>query len=409
MKRKIWLTSVALAAAGAASAQSSITVFGTIDTAISGYSNRSTDPNGPTLLNPFYVNRGSVTTSQTALTNSNYFASRIGFRGTEDLGGGLAASFWLEAPFSSDDGQTGITTFSRRSTVSLLGGFGEIRLGRDYTATVWNDTALDPFTTFGVGTNLILRPSFALNSFAPSYTTPAGTANVTGNNYLRASNMVAYFLPPDLGGFYGQVQYAFGERTHYSPGNFTPVGAETRAGRYVGARFGWANGPINIAAAYGESTLDSNYDAGSTAKLDTFNIAGSYDFGPVKLFAELSRVKRKVDDVVAPPAPVNTIDVNGYMLGLMAPIGPGLIRASYGNVRYDTHQTVPGSPGDPRADQWALGYVHNLSKRTALYATVARIRNRNGANLSVGGPAFVTTGFVPKTSTGYDLGIRHNF
>jgi predicted porin len=55
--------------------------------------------------------------------------------------------------------------------------------------------------------------------------------------------------------------------------------------------------------------------------------------------------------------------------------------------------------------------VHNLSKRTALYATVARVSNKNGAALSVGGPAFVTTtgGFTPKTSTGYDFGIRHAF
>jgi predicted porin len=407
MKKKIWMTSAVLAAVGTASAQSSLTLFGTVDTAVSGYANRASDPNGPTLLNPFYINRGSVTTRQTALTNSNYFASRIGLRGTEDLGGGLAASFWLEAPISSDDGQTGISTFSRRSTLSFSGGFGEIRLGRDYTATVWNDTALDPFTTFGVGTNLILRPSFALNAFTPSYTTGAGVGNVTGNNYLRASNMVGYFLPPELGGFYGQVQYAFGERTHYDPGNFTPPGAETRAGRYVGARFGYAVGALNIAAAYGESTLDSNFYAGTTAKLDTFNIAGSYDFGPVKFFAELSRVKRKVDASDALAAGPNPVDVDGYMLGLTAPVGPGLIRASYGKVKYDDHLAT--TVDDPRADQWALGYVHNLSKRTALYATVAWINNRNGANLSVGGPAFVTTGFVPRRSTGYDLGIRHAF
>ncbi|KIQ32479.1 hypothetical protein RT97_12045, partial [Variovorax paradoxus] len=59
----------------------------------------------------------------------------------------------------------------------------------------------------------------------------------------------------------------------------------------------------------------------------------------------------------------------------------------------------------------AIGYVHNLSKRTALYATIARVSNKNGAALTVGaGPGFVTTGgFTPKTSTGYDFGIRHAF
>ncbi len=68
---------------------------------------------------------------------------------------------------------------------------------------------------------------------------------------------------------------------------------------------------------------------------------------------------------------------------------------------------------DPKANKIAIGYVHNLSKRTALYATLARVRNKNGANLTVGGPAFVTSlggqAFTPKTSTGYDFGIRHAF
>ena len=64
---------------------------------------------------------------------------------------------------------------------------------------------------------------------------------------------------------------------------------------------------------------------------------------------------------------------------------------------------------DPKASKLALGYVHNLSKRTALYATVARESNKNGAALTVGGPGFVTGAFTPKTSTGYDYGIRHAF
>jgi hypothetical protein len=110
---------------------------------------------GVPIYNPFYVNKGSVKTSKTGLGNSGYNSSRLGFRGTEDLGGGLAASFWLEAPITNDDGATGVSTFARRSTVSLSGGFGEVRLGRDYTPTFWNDTVFDPFGTNGVGTNII--------------------------------------------------------------------------------------------------------------------------------------------------------------------------------------------------------------------------------------------------------------
>ena len=72
----------------------------------------------------------------------------------EDLGGGLAASFWLEAPLSTDDG-AGSLAFTRRSTVSLSGRFGEIRLGRDRTANSLNDTIFDPFGGNGSGANII--------------------------------------------------------------------------------------------------------------------------------------------------------------------------------------------------------------------------------------------------------------
>ena len=118
---------------------------------------------------------GSVS-NKTQLTNSGYNSSRLGFRGTEDLGGGMSASFWLEAGVNNDDGpappptpttrppvpalasdgRQGLT-FNRRSTVSLAGGWGELRLGRDYTPQFWNLTVFDPFGTNGVGTTQTLN------------------------------------------------------------------------------------------------------------------------------------------------------------------------------------------------------------------------------------------------------------
>ncbi len=94
--KKSLVALAALAVAGVASAQSSVTLFGVVDAAVSGVSNKSDNISFPTLANPFYVD--SVKTSRTELRNSGYNSSRLGFRGTEDLGGGLAASFWLEAP-----------------------------------------------------------------------------------------------------------------------------------------------------------------------------------------------------------------------------------------------------------------------------------------------------------------------
>ncbi|UKI09854.1 porin [Variovorax paradoxus] len=427
--KKSLVALAALAVAGVASAQSSVTLFGVVDASISGYSNSSRDLKPTVLANnfrvPTYTNQGSVKVSRTALANSGYNSSRLGFRGTEDLGGGLAASFWLEAPISNDDGQTGISTFARRSTVSLSGGFGEIRLGRDYTPTFWNDTVFDPFGTNGVGTNLISTANGLFGGFS-GYSAAATTLvnrpqipNVGGSNYVRASNTVGYFLPPNLGGFYGQVMYGFSEQTKYDSGVFTPnVANNSRAGRYIGGRFGYANGPLDVALAYGSSTIGDQYYAGVTTKVNTLNLGASYDFGPVKLFGEVSKAKNKNDYEVTPILGGRPdIDLTGYLIGVTVPVGAGLIRASYSAVKLDTNQPFdffnPANNLDPKANKLALGYVHNLSKRTALYATIARISNKNGAGYTTGGPGFYNglagTTFTPKSATGYDFGIRHAF
>lgn len=407
---------LALGSAGAAWAQSSVTLFGVVDASVSHYSSKSEDRNTATPASPFYVNQGSRTVSRTALSNSAYNNSRLGFRGTEDLGGGLAAGFWLESPITNDDGATGLANFGRRSTVSLMGGFGEIRLGRDFAPTFWNDTVYDPFGAVGVGANLISSASL----FNPA----GGAGGFGGNaNYLRVSNSIGYFLPSGLSGFYGQFMYALHENNSYDPGTATPPGvnpltgqlnsgavASTRAGRYVGGRLGYASGPLDMALAYGSSTAADDYFAGTTDNVKTANLGASYDFGFVKLFGELSRVSRTRDYAVSPLIALPDTDLKGYLIGATVPVGPGLIRAAYSRVKYDLNATTLAAVPDPKASKVSLSYVHNLSKRTALYATVARVSNRNRAALTVGGPAFISTSvFAPRTSSGYDFGIRHAF
>jgi predicted porin len=203
----------ALAVAGVASAQSSVTLFGVVDASISGYSSKSRGPEAHGAAQRLrrsatYTNRGSVKVSRTALANSGYNSSRLGFRGTEDLGGGLAASFWLEGAVNNDDGSgvapDGFFKFDRRSTLSLSGGLGELRLGRDYTPTFWNDAIFDPMGINGAGISLVATASGYAS--AGSLISRSG---FSGNaSYVRASNSIGYFLPPDLGGFYGQFMYA---------------------------------------------------------------------------------------------------------------------------------------------------------------------------------------------------------
>jgi predicted porin len=351
--KKSLVALAALAVAGAASAQSSVTLFGIVDAAV-GY--QSTDGVG----------------SASGLVNSGYNSSRLGFRGVEDLGGGLSASFWLEAGINNDNGSFGTTntngtaasgsgggglTFNRRSTVSLSGGFGEIRIGRDYTPTFWNDTVFDPFGTVGVGTNV-------LSSAAGARHTAQGVST-----YVRSSNTVGYFLPSNLGGFYGQVQYGFDEQT---------VGS---AGQYKGLRFGYQAGPINVALAWGQTT------ATPTVDVETVNLGASYDLGVAKILGEWGRIE-------------DTTDTDGWLLGVSVPVGAGEIRAAYSRA------TTDAVGADPRATKIALGYVHNLSKRTALYATYARISNKNGSALAVGG---LVGGAAGADSKGYEFGVRHSF
>jgi predicted porin len=401
--KKSLLVLAALAACGAASAQSTVTLFGVVDAAVRNVSNKSVSTN---VFGPGY----SVKASRTELANSGLSSSRLGFRGVEDLGGGLSASFWLEAPITNDDGATGISSFSRRSTVSLAGSFGEIRLGRDKTTTVLNEEQFDPFADTGIGGSLIIDAN---------ETSVSGTGYGSNSTYKRAGNMVQYYLPRNLGGFYGNVGYALHENTRTSASFATAASTDT--GRHIGGRIGYAAGPLDVAASYAQNDTSFTTGTGAAAvarpgKVKTFNLGATYDFGVAKLFGEYSRSKDQRDPL-NPFTVVPDVDLTGYLIGVMVPIGPGQIRASYSQVKYDFNRvpTLFGvNAADPKANKLAVGYVHNLSKRTALYATVARVSNKNGAGLTIGaGPSFSTTfngtALQAKSSMGYEFGIRHAF
>jgi len=430
MKKSLVALAAVLAAGGAA-AQSSVTLFGVVDASVSNYSTKSEYRGTNPLL--FGASRKQ---SQTALANGSSSSSRLGFRGTEDLGGGLAASFWLESGITNDDGKTGVAAFDRRSTVSLSGGFGEIRLGRDYTPTYWNDNVFDPFGLRGVGTSLISRVGDSLSR--KGGTAPNGAS--ASDNYARASNSIGYFLPPNLGGFYGQFQYALHENVKFDE---NVIESPSKRGSYFGGRVGYANGPLDVAVSYGSDNKDSTPLTATTVltpalaaqafknRINTFNLGASYDLGAAKLFGEYSSARNKFDNVTTLGALnyVNSVTdkYDGFLLGVSVPVGPGQIKASYGYLKYKAGQNPIVNPalalfGNPelstKANQFAIGYVHNLSKRTALYATLARVRIKDGQNnptvfgrVTTGGaPAYLATaGWAPRSSTGYDFGLRHSF
>jgi predicted porin len=334
-----------LASVGAlAHAQSSVTLFGVLDT------------------NLRYVKNGDV--SLKTLSAGGLNTSRFGVRGTEDLGDGLKAGFWLETGINPDTGTTsdGSRFWNRRSTVSLSSTtLGEIRLGRDFTPTYTGYSSYDTFGSNGVG---------AVDKFFPS---TLGSGNPTIDTATRADNLVSWFTPGNLGGFYGQLSVAAGE------------GASGK--RYVGGRAGFAAGPLDVSAAYGETQVTPN--ASGVDKVQVYDIGGAYDFGAFKLLGLFGETK------------YGNMKLDVIEIGAHIPLGKGLVRVSYVDAN-----AKGGTIANDDASQFAIGYVHNLSKRTALYSTVARVSNEGAARFAVASSPTLVAG---EDSTGFEFGIRHAF
>lgn len=336
MKKSLIVLAVLSSMAGVAAAQSSVTLFGGLD------------------LNVRY-NKGFGQTTKSMGTDGIY-SSRWGLRGVEDLGGGLKAGFWLESAINPDDGTPNAKRFwHRRSSVSLMGDFGEVRLGRYLTNQFTGYADFDPFGTNGVGDS---------GKFVD--TLGSGMSSST-----RADNIVGYFLPSNLGGFYGSAEVGAGEaQVTPDPNN-----------KYVGFRVGYAQGPLNVSFAFANSDVDtSNTDYKRTT------VGASYDLGVVKLmgFYQTNKFGSKKQ--------------NFGLIGASAPLGSGTIRASYIKTSL--------------ANQIAVGYIHDLSKRTALYGTVSRVANDNGtaSKIAVLGPKAWTDRAVNGADNGgVEVGIRHTF
>jgi predicted porin len=355
MKKSLVAIAVLSAFSGAAFAQaapaSSVTLFGIIDTGVR-YTNNGGDRNNT---------RIDVATDGLA-------SSRLGFRGVEDLGGGMRAGFWVEGAMRGDDGTAQGQTWQRRQTVSLLGGFGEIRLGRDYAPTFWNATVFDPFGTNGVGAfSNIHNPHVGIGQF------------------VRNNNTVGYFLPSNLGGIYGQVMVAAGE-------NVAP-------NKYIGGRIGWQGGPVNVAAAYGQNYVVAAPGSDETAAIA--NIGAAYTIGPATIMGTYGRF---------------TLGDNtrtNALIGATVKLGPGSLRAAYSRYTNndDSNGAAAGNPSN-NANQVAVGYIYDMSRRTAVYGTVSRISNDVAAGFgatSGGNNGGGVAPIVGKNYTGVEVGVRHSF
>jgi predicted porin len=345
-------TAVAAAFANTASAQSTVNVEGLVDAYVGSMRNAGD------AAKTTRANSGGMSTS--------YF----GFRGTEDLGGGLKANFALTSFLRADTGEfgrfTGDTLFSRDANVGLSGNFGSVTLGRLLAPNFLPTILFNPFGDSFTFSPLVLH--FNVGLFNGSGW-GRSQANDTG-----WSNQVRY-TTPNFGGLTANMHYQFGEAAGNSGKN------------NVGGNLLYFKGPLSLTAFYQRVEVNNPLDvpsgivssvAGRNASHQKMWFVGAaYDFTVAKLFGTYDETSHNVD-----------FGDKTYSLGASVPVGTtGKVLAAWAR----TERSGSGF-AERKRNTVSLGYDHTLSKRTDLYTVVMNDRITNLA-----------------TGTSFGAGIRHRF
>jgi predicted porin len=335
MKASFVVATLLASAAAGASAQSNVTIYGVLDAGIT-------------------VESGGVGGSVTKLASGVQSGSRIGFKGTEDLGNGMNAHFVLENGLDLDTGrarQNG-ALFGRQAFVGLTTSAGTINLGRQCNPIFIALDNIDPFGTgfTGSSTNLM----------------SIGTA--------RTNNTISY-ATPNFNGFSTTLMYGMGE-----------VAGNSSLGRTLAFSVDYAAGPLVATLAY---------DALKTTPTNTVKatmLGATYNFGPVTGHIAVETEK---DDV--------RMDFRDFLLGATVPMGQGTLLASFVKKQDRAGTSLGGR-------QFAVGYTYALSKRTNLYSSYGTIRNDLAGTNTVGDAS--SGGSTPAPGDGsraLSVGIRHKF
>lgn len=346
--KKTLLALAAIAASSASFAQSSVTLYGVVDASLESV-------------------KGDKTV--TRVTSGNLATSRLGFKGTEDLGSGMKATFNLEAPVTVDTGAAGSTFWDRQALVGIGGGFGELRLGRtdssigDIAGNVLSAQAYDDLKLLGTR---------------------------GGDSYRRVSNAVTYLLPTLVPGLSAQLQYSTG-----TGGSATPAGevAGSSEGKAYGLSVKYAAGPLSAGLGY----LNAKDESTGTAVKDKANatlVYAGYDFGAAKVTGYYD---------------AETTGLNSKRFTLLGakvavPVAPNFtVIAGLSTAR----NTEGSAAGDDNVQITTIKAIYDLSKRTAVYGMFTNVNNDTGTLYGVsGGP---TVSVADKTTHGIAVGIRHAF
>lgn len=337
MQKKLIALAVAGLVSAPAFAQSNVTIYGVADAYMAFGSHDDNDMSA--------VNSGGLS------------GSRLGFRGTEDLGNGLKAVFTFEQGYKVDDG-TGLGDKSRQSFVGLSGGFGTVSLGRQYAPGY--DHVVDAF-----GNSSILSPQAIL----------AGDlgASIDASSGSRWNNSVAY-----NGAFSGLKV-----RGIYSMGAVETAENEGDDDGY-GLGLDYSNGPLRVAAVY-QVLQDDAEDQ------KEWSVGASYNFGMLTLAANYQDAK-SLDNI-------EDNDADIWQVGVVVPVGAaGNVHLGYGEADVDA--------ADAKAKSYSIAYTHALSKRTTAYVGYNRTTNDDGLDFGV---VDAPVGVTGESSSVFAVGMRHVF
>lgn len=339
------------AASGATWAQGSITIYGVADS---------------------FVGRASGSASVTRVQEGGHLASQIGFRGTEDLGGGLAAGFTLEAGVALDSGAGTVPgpglAFTRQSFVNIGAdkSWGTISLGRQYTPLFRTTWRADPF-----GNNTIFSPYILWAQVDAQPNFQAWQA--------RSDNSVMYSTPSTLPVAIS-LMYAPGEAANSSSGNYT------------GGSLSWTGGPLW--AGYAFQKVKSGTAAAPVANPYTSSsnvLSASYEEGRLRLGASMG--SQGSNAAGSPKAKLWNLSAQ-YDVS-----GPHRLMIGLGDRKVD------GSMRGQRAT--VLGYHYMLSKRTEFYVRMFRLTNRGDASVALAQIPITANSGADGTHNAF--GIVHRF
>jgi predicted porin len=434
MKKSI-IAIAALAATTGAFAQSSVTMYGVAEAVIDMGWKRTTDTRKDTFNAAGVVTVGTGTANVTDKAafrvqdgnSQGTGTSRLGWRGTEDLGGGLKATFNIEMGLRLDDGCTtdevstcagggsgnsGGNMFGRNAWVGVSGGFGEVRLGRQRLGTY--DFQGDGYAQGGNGL------------YEVASTVVPGIAG------QRFSNSIKY-LSPNFGG----VTAVFTVRAPEGSGN-TSTGGTVNATTNTSNKVDWdlglryANGPVVVSTGYAKTNKTTAADNGqpgpTPAKVTSstsnptkgFFFSANYDFGVVKPYFNYTKTNATLASLTqtgASLASTSSETVNkAWTVGVRVPLGATTLIAAYAKGKADTTGTTVAAnlvssreARDVPQKAFAVGAQYALSKRTMLEANYGLLKRTDTKRVTAVPAGTGTIDNISFKESALSMGVKHSF